>query len=49
MFKMKRMLLIYLALLFTGGGDHHQQHDRSPSQSRVRRLSLLHSKVIKQH
>lgn len=44
MFKVKRMLLIYLALAFTGGGDHHQQHDRSPSQSKVRKFSLLHTK-----
>lgn len=47
MFKTKRMLLIYLALAFTGGGDHSQHHDRHPSQSKVRRWSLLQSKCFK--
>lgn len=44
MLKTKRMLLLFLALGFTGGGDHNQHHDRSPSQSKVRRWSSLHFK-----
>lgn len=39
-------LLVILALCFTGGGDHSQHHDRHPSQSKVRRWSLLsHNKL----
>jgi hypothetical protein len=38
------MLLLWLALGFTGGGDHHQHHDRHPSQSKVRRWSVLQPK-----
>lgn len=50
MFKLKRMFLLCLALGFTGGGDHHQYHDRTPSQSRVRKWStLLHHKGSIEH
>lgn len=49
MLKTKRMLLIYMALAFTGGHDHHQHHDRHPSQNKVRKWSILHSKQMRQH
>lgn len=49
MLKTKRMLLLFLALGFTGGGDHSQHHDRSPSQSKVRRWSVLQHKGKHDH
>jgi len=45
MLKMKRLFLLCLALGFTGGGDHSQHHDRHPSQSKVRRWSVLMHKA----
>lgn len=45
MYKIQRIFLMTLVMGFVGGGDHHQHHDRHPSQSKVRRWSSINKKI----